>query len=240
MFDRFFLQCKTEIYKTRIRDQPWYSILLLVLLTAASLGTFISCFFFQNIVCTIICYALLLLVTIIVAVLDHHRNKQANTIAADYHAHIIGPLEAQLKSHPYRLYHAAGLDWLIACCEQHIHPSEKQSPASILPYIFSIFTLAYGLVLKEMSTNDVVLTTLSLLALLLIWEIANRTVVAAWVDWYRNPNKLAYQRLKSDLEYIKAQLPTSNNPQHRPPNKGQNKSQPKGQNKGQNKNQTRK
>ena len=109
----------------------------------------------------------------------------------------------------------------------------------MLPYIFSIFTLAYGLVLKEMTTDDVVLTTMSLLALLLVWEIANRTVVAAWVDWYRNPNKLVYQRLKRDLEYIRVQLPNSKNPQHRPPNQGPSKSQPKGPNKGQSKPQSK-
>lgn len=240
MFDLFFLQCKTEIYKTRIRDQPWYSIVLLVLLIASGLGTVLFSFFLQNMVGFLVCYGLVLIVTIIVAVWDHHRNKQVNAIAEDYRTQTIGKLEAQLKSQPYRLYHTAGVDWLISCCDQHIQPPQKSSPTSVLPYIFSIFTLAYGLVLKEMTTDDVVLTTMSLLALLLVWEFANRTVVTALVDWYRNPNKLVYQRLKRDLEYIRVQLSNSKNPQHRPPNKGQNKPQPKGQNKGQNKNQPRK
>lgn len=240
MFDLFFLQCKTEIYDTRMRDQPWYSIVLLVLLTASGLGTVLFSFFLQNVVGFLICYGLVLIVTIIVAVWDRRRNQRANAIAADYHAQTIGKLEAQLKSQPYRLYHTAGVDWLISCCDQHIQPPQKSSPTSVLPYIFSVFTLAYGLVLEEMTTNDVVLTTLSLLALLLVWEIANRTVVTAWVDWYRNPNKLVYQRLKRDLEYIRVQLSNSKNPQHRPTNKGPGKPQPKGPNKGQNKNQPRK
>lgn len=240
MFDLFFLQCKTEIYDTRMRDQPWYSIVLLVLLTASGLGTVLFSFFLQNVVGFLVCYGLVIIVTIIVAVWDHRRTQRANAIAADYHAQTIGKLEAQLKSQTYRLYHTAGVDWLISCCDQHIQPPQKSSPTSVLPYIFSVFTLAYGLVLEEMTTNDVVLTTLSLLALLLVWEIANRTVVTAWVDWYRNPNKLVYQRLKRDLEYIRVQLSNSKNPQHRPPNKGPGKPQPKGPNKGQNKNQPRK
>lgn len=239
MFDLFFLQCKTKIYKSGFRNQPWYSIVLLVILMAAGLGTVLFSVFLRNTIGFLVCYGLVLIVTIIVAVWDRRRNKQANAIAADYHAQTIGQLEAQLKGHPYRLYHAAGLDWLIACCDQHIQPPQKPCPTSVLPYIFSIFTLAYGLVLKEMTTDDVVLTTLSLLALLLIWEIANRTVVAAWVDWYRNPNKLVYQRLKRDLEYIRVQLPNSKNPQHRPPNQGPRKSQPKGPNKGQSKPQSK-
>lgn len=252
MFDLFFLQCKTEIYTNGLRKLPWYFTVLLILLTAASLGTFISSLIFQNVLFAIVCYILVLLLTFITTVLDHHRNKQVNSIAEDYRTQTIGKLEAQLKSQPYRLYHTAGVDWLIDCCDQHIQPPQKPSPTSVLPYIFSIFTLAYGLVLKEMTTDDVVLTTMSLLALLLVWEIANRTVVAAWVDWYRNPNKLVYQRLKRDLEYIRVQLPNSKNPQHRPPNQGPSKSQPKdpnkgqskpqskGANKGQNKNQSRK
>lgn len=239
MFDLFFLQCKTEIYTSRMRDQPWYSMVLLVILLAAGLGSIFFSFFLRSTIGFLICYSLVVIVAIIVAVLDHRRNKQANTIAELYQAQTIGPLEALLKSHPYRLYHTAGLDWLISCCDQQIQPPQKPAPTSVLPYIFSIFTLAYGLVLKEMTTDDVVLTTMSLLALLLVWEIANRTVVAAWVDWYRNPNKLVYQRLKRDLEYIRVQLPNSKNPQHRPPNQGPSKSQPKGPNKGQSKPQSK-
>ena len=239
MFDLFFLQCKTEIYTSRMRDQPWYSMVLLVILLAAGLGSIFFSFFLRSTIGFLICYSLVVIVAIIVAVLDHHRNKQVNSIAEDYRTQTIGKLEAQLKSHPYRLYHTAGLDWLISCCDQHIQPPQKPAPTSVLPYIFSIFTLAYGLVLKEMTTDDVVLTTMSLLALLLVWEIANRTVVAAWVDWYRNPNKLVYQRLKRDLEYIRVQLPNSKNPQHRPPNQGPSKSQPKGPNKGQSKPQSK-
>ena len=239
MFDLLVLQCKTEIYKFRFLKQPWYAIVLLLLLIAASLGMFVSSFIFQNAACTLICCGIMLLLTLFVAYLHHPRNKQANPIAELYQAQTIGPLEALLKSHPYRLYHTAGLDWLISCCDQHIQPPQKPAPTSVLPYIFSIFTLAYGLVLKEMTTDDVVLTTMSLLALLLVWEIANRTVVAAWVDWYRNPNKLLYQRLKSDLEYIRVQRQTANNPQHRPPNQGPSKSQPKGPNKGQSKPQSK-
>lgn len=239
MFDLFFLQCKTEIYKNRIRDLPWYAIVLLVLLLAAGLGTVIFSFFLRNPVGFAICYGLVVADAFLVAFVDHRRKKQANAIAADYHTQTIGQLEALLKGQPYRLYHTAGLDWLIACCDQHIHTPQKPSPASVLPFIFSIFTLAYGLVLEEMSINDVVITTMSLLALLLIWEIANRTVVTAWVDWYRNPNKLVYQRLKSDLEYIKTQRSASNNPQHRPPNKGQNRPQSKGQNSGPKKGQSK-
>lgn len=235
MFDLFFLQCKTEIYTSRMRDQPWYSMVLLVILLAAGLGSIFFSFFLRSTIGFLICYSLVVIVAIIVAVLDHHRNKQVNSIAEDYRTQTIGKLEAQLKSQPYRLYHTAGVDWLISCCDQQIQPPQKPSPTSVLPYIFSIFTLAYGLVLKEMTTDDVVLTTMSLLALLLVWEIANRTVVAAWVDWYRNPNKLVYQRLKRDLEYIRVQLPNSKNPQHRPPNQGPSKSQPKGPNKGQSK-----
>lgn len=239
MFDLFFLQCKTEIYTSRMRDQPWYSMVLLVILLAAGLGSIFFSFFLRSTIGFLICYSLVVIVAIIVAVLDHHRNKQVNSIAEDYRTQTIGKLEAQLKSHPYRLYHTAGLDWLISCCDQQIQPPQKPAPTSVLPYIFSIFTLAYGLVLKEMTTDDVVLTTMSLLALLLVWEIANRTVVAAWVDWYRNPNKLVYQRLKRDLEYIRVQLPNSKNPQHRPPNQGPSKSQPKGPNKGQSKPQSK-
>lgn len=239
MFDLFFLQCKTEIYTSRMRDQPWYSMVLLVILLAAGLGSIFFSFFLRSTIGFLICYSLVVIVAIIVAVLDHHRNKQVNSIAEDYRTQTIGKLEAQLKSQPYRLYHTAGVDWLIDCCDQHIQPPQKPSPTSVLPYIFSIFTLAYGLVLKEMTTDDVVLTTLALLALLLVWEIANRTVVAAWVDWYRNPNKLVYQRLKRDLEYIRVQLPNSKNPQHRPPNQGPSKSQPKGPNKGQSKPQSK-
>lgn len=235
MFDLFFLQCKTEIYTSRMRDQPWYSMVLLVILLAAGLGSIFFSFFLRSTIGFLICYSLVVIVAIIVAVLDRRRNKQVNAIAEDYRTQTIGKLEAQLQSQPYRLYHTAGLDWLISCCDQHIQPPQKPSPTSVLPYVFSIFTLAYGLVLKEMTTDDVVLTTLSLLALLLVWEIANRTVVAAWVDWYRNPNKLVYQRLKRDLEYIRVQLPNSKNPQHRPPNQGPSKSQPKGPNKGQSK-----
>lgn len=239
MFDLFFLQCKTEIYTSRMRDQPWYSMVLLVILLAAGLGSIFFSFFLRSTIGFLICYSLVVIVAIIVAVLDHHRNKQVNSIAEDYRTQTIGKLEAQLKSHPYRLYHTAGLDWLISCCDQQIQPPQKPAPTSVLPYIFSIFTLAYGLVLKEMTTDDVVLTTMSLLALLLVWEIANRTVVAAWVDWYRNPNKLVYQRLKRDLEYIRVQLPNSKTPQHRPPNQGPSKSQPKGPNKGQSKPQSK-
>lgn len=239
MFDLFFLQCKTEIYTSRIRDQPWYSMAFLVLLLAAGLGSIFFSFFLRSTVGFLICYILLPIVAIIVAVLDHRRNKQANTIAESYHAQTIGPLEALLKSQPYRLYHTAGVDWLISCCDQQIQPPQKPASTSVLPYIFSIFTLAYGLVLKEMSTNEVVAATLCLLALLLMWEIANRTVVTAWVDWYRNPDKLVYQRLKRDLEYIRVQLPNSKNPQHRPPNQGPSKSQPKGPNKGQRKPQSK-
>lgn len=239
MFDLFFLQCKTEIYTSRMRDQPWYSMVLLVILLAAGLGSIFFSFFLRSTIGFLICYSLVVIVAIIVAVLDHHRNKQVNSIAEDYRTQTIGKLETQLKSHPYRLYHTAGLDWLISCCDQQIQPPQKPAPTSVLPYIFSIFTLAYGLVLKEMTTDDVVLTTMSLLALLLVWEIANRTVVAAWVDWYRNPNKLVYQRLKRDLEYIRVQLPNSKNPQHRPPNQGPSKSQPKGPNKGQSKPQSK-
>lgn len=239
MFDLFFLQCKTEIYTSRMRDQPWYSMVLLVILLAAGLGSIFFSFFLRSTIGFLICYSLVVIVAIIVAVLDHHRNKQVNSIAEDYRTQTIGKLEAQLKSQPYRLYHTAGVDWLIDCCDQHIQPPQKPAPTSVLPYIFSIFTLAYGLVLKEMTTDDVVLTTMSLLALLLVWEIANRTVVAAWVDWYRNPNKLVYQRLKRDLEYIRVQLPNSKNPQHRPPNQGPSKSQPKGPNKGQSKPQSK-
>lgn len=239
MFDLFFLQCKTEIYTSRMRDQPWYSMVLLVILLAAGLGSIFFSFFLRSTIGFLICYSLVVIVAIIVAVLDRRRNKQVNAIAEDYRTQTIGKLEAQLKSHPYRLYHTAGLDWLISCCDQQIQPPQKPAPTSVLPYIFSIFTLAYGLVLKEMTTDDVVLTTMSLLALLLVWEIANRTVVAAWVDWYRNPNKLVYQRLKRDLEYIRVQLPNSKNPQHRPPNQGPSKSQPKGPNKGQRKPQSK-
>lgn len=239
MFDLFFLQCKTEIYTSRMRDQPWYSMVLLVILLAAGLGSIFFSFFLRSTIGFLICYSLVVIVAIIVAVLDRRRNKQVNAIAEDYRTQTIGPLEALLKSHPYRLYHTAGLDWLISCCDQQIQPPQKPAPTSVLPYIFSIFTLAYGLVLKEMTTDDVVLTTMSLLALLLVWEIANRTVVAAWVDWYRNPNKLVYQRLKRDLEYIRVQLPNSKNPQHRPPNQGPSKSQPKGPNKGQSKPQSK-
>lgn len=239
MFDLFFLQCKTEIYKSRFLKQPWYAIVLVVILMVAGLGTILFSFFLENMVGFGICYGFVIVDTALVYYVDCRRNKQANAFASDYHAQTIGQLEALLKSHPYRLYHTAGLDWLISCCDQHIQPPQKPAPTSVLPYIFSIFTLAYGLVLKEMTTDDVVLTTLSLLALLLVWEIANRTVVAAWVDWYRNPNKLVYQRLKRDLEYIRVQLPNSKNPQHRPPNQGPSKSQPKGPNKGQSKPQSK-
>lgn len=239
MFDLLVLQCKTEIYKFRFLKQPWYAIVLVVILMVAGLGTVLFSFFLENMVGFWICYGFVIVDTALVYYVDRRRNKQANAFAADYHAQTIGQLEALLKSHPYRLYHTAGLDWLISCCDQRIQPPQKPSPTSVLPYIFSIFTLAYGLVLKELTTDDVVLTTLSLLALLLVWEIANRTVVAAWVDWYRNPNKLVYQRLKRDLEYIRVQLPNSKNPQHRPPNQGPSKSQPKGPNKGQSKPQSK-
>lgn len=232
MFDLFFLQCKTEIYTSRMRDQPWYSMVLLVILLAAGLGSIFFSFFLRSTIGFLICYSLVVIVAIIVAVLDRRRNKQVNAIAEDYRTQTIGKLEAQLKSQPYRLYHTAGLDWLISCCDQHIQPPQKPSPTSVLPYVFSIFTLAYGLVLKEMTTDDVVLTTLSLLALLLVWEIANRTVVAAWVDWYRNPNKLVYQRLKRDLEYIRVHLPNSKTPNTVPPTRDQASPNPRGPTKG--------
>ena len=153
MFDLFFLQCKTKIYTNGLRKLPWYFTVLLILLTAASLGTFISSLIFQNVLFAIVCYILVLLLTFITTVLDHHRNKQVNSIAEDYRTQTIGKLEAQLKSQPYRLYHTAGVDWLIDCCDQHIQPPQKPAPTSVLPYIFSIFTLAYGLVLKEMTTG---------------------------------------------------------------------------------------
>lgn len=239
MFDLLVLQCKTEIYKFRFLKQPWYAIVLMIVLMVAGLGTVLFSFFLENMVGFGICSVLLAADILMVYFVDCHRNKQANAFAADYHAQTIGQLEALLKSHPYRLYHTAGLDWLISCCDQRIQPPQKPSPTSVLPYIFSIFTLAYGLVLKKMSTDDVVATTLALLALLLLWEIANHTVVTTWMDWYRNPNKLVYQRLKSDLEYIRVQRQTANNPQHRPPNQGPSKSQPKGPNKGQSKPQSK-
>ena len=81
MFDLFFLQCKTEIYKSRFLKQPWYAIVLLLLLIAASLGMFVSSFIFQNAACTLICCGIMLLLTLFVAYLDHRRNKQANTTA---------------------------------------------------------------------------------------------------------------------------------------------------------------
>ena len=82
MFDLLVLQCKTEIYKFRFLKQPWYAIVLVVILMVAGLGTVLFSFFLENMVGFGICYGFVIVDTALVYYVDRRRNKQANAFAA--------------------------------------------------------------------------------------------------------------------------------------------------------------
>lgn len=227
MFELIFLEYRKDIYKTRIKDLPLFSIVLLFLFTASGFGIILFAIFARNMLGFLGCYSLFAVICILVAIHDHIWKKQVRDNASTYRRETIGKLKALLNREPYHLYHAAGIDWLVSCCDQRLHMSTPKNSTSMLPFAFSIFTLAYGLVLQPLPTEHIIVTTATILAALLVLDVFNRLVVASMVERYNNPYRLIYQRLKSDLEYIKVQLHAESTPQHAPPSKPSSTSTPK-------------
>lgn len=204
MFDLFFLKYKESFHKGSIKNITVFEyVILAVLLVSACI--LISQAFFQM-TSTVFGIALLVMIADTAVMFVYEKRKATRGIDAktqNYKTNVIEALVNLLKQSTYDLYSVDGLTWLISCCEKNIKHKEV---VSLGPTIFPIFTLAYGIFIKDMTSNDVMAMTLTIIIMISVLSLFNKYVFSYIRETFENPDRDLYKCLINELEYIKIQL----------------------------------
>lgn len=209
MFELFFQKYKLTFYKGGIKCLTITELIMLFVLFASSLS--ILCFSILKIYLFgfLVSSAIIMIDTIVMLI--YEKRKQSKIIdnqIANYKEGVKELIEL-LKQEQFNLYTLDGLDWMIKCCQEHIE-SKKETASLISTAIFPVFTLAYGVAINSMSTEEIAVITTAFIILIIILNILYKYVIYELVELIQNPDKSLYLSLKNDLEYIKIQFQDRN------------------------------
>ena len=118
------------------------------------------------------------------------------------------PLIGLLNKETYSFYSAKKVEWLILCCDAELEQEKnpfRNMPDSFSKWVFPIFTLFLGTKIDSLDSNSVLVI---LFIVFFAWLIAFifKIVGRGVMDYLTFPDKKALLALKSELQFIKAEL----------------------------------
>jgi membrane protein implicated in regulation of membrane protease activity len=204
MFYYFFLQYKNEVYLTN-RNKPRIKELAMFVLL-----------FISAVICAIQImlsnYNITMMLSLVVVIVDSIcmakyirkiENEGISDKVQNYKELKINCIVELLKSDIYNLYSLEGINWLIECCTPEINKSAYI--ISLQGLIFPVITLAYAVILNNLSLNEIVSISITFIGILVMIVILGNGLQPI-LDEILYPDKTKYKRLKTELEYIKSQL----------------------------------
>lgn len=204
MFELFFAKYKEEFHKGSLRNLTTTEQIVLAILLLCSVAIIAEVFLKMNQIAILLTFFVIIIDTIVMFIYENRKERQQiDARTRNYKSNTIERLEDLLKNSTYNLYNEDGITWLISCCEENM---KSPKPSSLGSVIFPVFTLAYGVVLKDMTVNDILVTTSVIVILIVIFNILNRYIFAYIFEEIENHDKFLYRCLKSELEYIKIQF----------------------------------
>ncbi len=207
MFDLFFQKYKSTFHRGGIKNIETKEWIMLLIIPVS--GIFSICFsmFKTNLLASLL-FVFAIIIDIILFTIYEHK-KEINNIdkrISNYKENVIKELIILLSDEQYNLYTLDGLNWMINCCEEHID-SKKENKSLISSTIFPIFTLVYGVIIKNMDIYNIIITTTMIILIIVFFNVLYNNSIH---DLINNPDKTLYQSLKRELEYIRTQIVRKN------------------------------
>ncbi|WP_304509177.1 hypothetical protein [Anaerotignum sp.] len=208
MFYLFFTKYKNTLHRGSFKNISLPEYVMLFVLVVSLLFLLFQSFFGKSVILLLVSLLIIGIDTIIMILYEKKKElNQIDTLTEDYKQNVICTLIDLLKQDTYNLYTAEGIEWLIHSCEIHIEPKQFTSLSST---IFPIFTLAYGIAIKDMTSEKVLTTTIGIIALLVIFAILNKYIFSIIRETLANPDLRLSKYLKSELEYVRIQYRNEN------------------------------
>lgn len=215
MFEFFFEEYKKNIYKrNRFRKNIPVSEWIWFAITIASLLLVLVLWYVGQIIAFGICVLVtIVFYTILMLLIDRHRDRCHDDIMAEYRRRMIYSLEKMLQEKKYNLYSVAGINWLIACCKEAIDKKKHSLPHigdSFLKWVFPWVTLLLGTWLGKrsdlLSGSNVFMLLVIIIGMWLVGMVCTAVIcqVPKDISWILGLTGAALPFLLSDLEYIRA------------------------------------
>ncbi len=206
MFELFFQKYKLAFNKGGLKSITKAELTMLIVLLISSLSILYYSILKVHLFGFLVSSAIIIIDTIVMLIYEKRKQtKNIDNQITNYNEYVIKKLIELLKQEQFNLYTLEGLDWMIKCCQEHIE-SKKETTSLISTAIFPVFTLAYGVAINSMSTEEIALITTAFIILIIILNILYKYVICELVELIQNPDKSLYLSLKNELEYIKIQF----------------------------------
>jgi Ca2+/Na+ antiporter len=204
MFYYFFLQYKNEVYLTNRKKPRIKELVMFVLLFISAVISAIQIMLSK--------YNIIMILSLVAVIVDSIymtkyirkiENERIPDKVQNYKNLKINRIVELLKLDVYNLYTLEGINWLIECCTAETNKSAYK--ISLQGLIFPVITLAYGVIINNLSLNEIVSISITFISILVIIVILGSGLQPI-LDEILYPDKTKYKRLKTELEYIKTQL----------------------------------
>jgi len=241
MFYHFFNEYKKTVYKYGRIKLKWYemitagvfflSVILWVLFSMISLRLLLIIIPFVFMILSMI--AIYIIVKIrdknqckdLLQNIDKNDKSKRNEIMRAhyiqrYKNYNLDPLINLLNDEKYKLYTRQGVDWIIHCCKNKINGNSIKSFLNatknfFVVTIYPLITLLIGIFIRDIDINYALVYTSAIMIMLFFVFVCVRMVEPALTEmlyW----DKLKYETLCRDLEYIKTQIPSTETSTEKP------------------------
>lgn len=209
MFLYFFEDYKEKIYKGSRRKLKWYEILMISLIFLGGLICALFLTLKANYILTLSFFCFYSLYSIGIVIYSNILfNKNRKLLLKNYKESHIEPLNALLRD--YNLFTLEGIDWAVDCCKDQRnsnHYTNISKPISryFMTIVYPIVTLCLGLMLKDISKDDVIVF-IGIMIVLFGMGVMSIISLRPAVEFMLFPEKNIVEYMEKDLKYAKTQL----------------------------------
>lgn len=211
MFYYFFQDYKESVYKASLRKLAWYEVLMLAAFVACVIWLVLCLSLNTQKALTITAFILMLASLAAIAVYAGLRNRnQREQRRREYKENRIEGLIRLLKSPEYNLYDEESVDWLIACCKNKRANNEgyqilQTGKRFFSMVLFPIITLCLGLILKDLSTKEILFFA-GFCGAVLLFLFGIAVMIQPAFTYLMDPDQTVNRYLEDELGYIRTQI----------------------------------